>query len=336
MNSMSKILLSAVILMGGNVGYSRVIDSAYEVGTWPGFRQAAISYTFDDGCSNQFAIAIPMFNEFDFKLTLFIVTNWDPNWADLQKAASQGHEIASHTVTHPYLDKINIEQQETELKYSHDIINANIENSKCVTFAYPYCRAGDESLCKQYYIAARACQGFIEKSTPDDFLNISSIICGNLGAIKTTEDFSKKFEDTKESNGWSVLLFHGIDDDGGYSPIPSKTLRESLEYLDARKDTFWVATFVNAVRYIRERDDVSIREICNQQARITLQVKDTLDDSIYNYPLTIRRELPQGWESVDVSQNNQALKTSIVEVNSKKYIMFDVVPDSGDVIISKG
>ena len=336
MNSMFKNLLFAVILIGGNVGYSQVVDSPYEVGTWPGFRQAAISYTFDDGCSNQFAIAIPMFNEFDFKLTLFIVTDWDPNWADLQKAASQGHEVASHTITHPYLDQISIERQKIELESSKEIINSNIKGKQCLTLAYPYCRAGDESLCKQYYIAIRACQGFVEKSTPNDFLNISSIVCGNLGALKTTEDFSKKFEDTKESNGWCVLLFHGIDEDGGYSPIPSKTLRESLEYLDARKDTFWIATFVDAVRYIRERDDVSIREISNQQGRITLQVTDTLDDSIYNYPLTIRRKLPQGWESVNVSQNNQALKTSIVEVDSKKYIMFDVIPDSGDVVISKG
>lgn len=336
MNNMFKNVLFAVILIGGNVGYSQVIDSHYKVGTWPGFRQAAISYTFDDGCSNQFAIAIPMFNEFGFKLTLFTVTDWDPNWTELRKAASQGHEVASHTVTHPYLDQINIEQQKAELKNSQDKINENIKNSKCLTLAYPYCRAGDESLCKQYYIAVRACQGFVEKSTPRDFLNISSIICGSLGALKTTEDFSKKYEDTKKSNGWCVLLFHGIDDDGGYSPIPSKTLRESLEYLDTHRDTFWVATFVNAVRYIKERDDVSVREISSQQGRITLQVTDNLDDSIYNYPLTVRRELPEGWESAEVSQNNQALKEDIVELDSKKYVMFDVVPDSGDVVISKG
>ena len=336
MNNIFKILFFAVILVGGNVGYSQVIDSSYEVGTWPGFRHAAISYTFDDGCSNQFAIAIPMFNEFDFKLTLFIVTDWDPNWADLQKAASQGHEVASHTITHPYLNQIDIEQQKIELESSKEIINANIKNNQCLTLAYPYCRAGDESLCKKYYIAIRACQGFVEKSTPNDFLNISSIICGNLGALKTTEDFSKKFEDTKKSNGWCVLLFHGIDDDGGYSPIPSKTLRESLEYLDARRDTFWVATFVNAVRYIKERDNVSIREISNQEGRITLQVTDSLDDTIYNYPLTLRRELPDGWESADASQDNKAIKTSTVEVDSKKYVMFDVVPDSGDIVITKG
>jgi len=54
--------------------YSNTIDSPYEVGTWAGFKKAAISYTFDDGNSNQFAITMPMFDEFGFKMTLFTVT----------------------------------------------------------------------------------------------------------------------------------------------------------------------------------------------------------------------------------------------------------------------
>jgi oligosaccharide reducing-end xylanase len=76
MNKVNKILFCAAFLMVGHVGYSRTVDRRYELGTWPGFRQAAVSYTFDDGCSNQFAIALPMFNQFGFKLTLFTVTDW--------------------------------------------------------------------------------------------------------------------------------------------------------------------------------------------------------------------------------------------------------------------
>jgi oligosaccharide reducing-end xylanase len=336
MKRVNKILLFVAFLTVVNVGYSGTIDSPYEVGTWPGFRPAAISYTFDDGCSNQFAIAIPMFNEFGFKLTLFTVTGWSPNWTALQNAASVGHEVASHTVTHPHLNGMTIEQQTTELVNSQNVINTHVTSQNCITLAYPYCAPSNQTLTAQYYIAARHCQGYIEGSTPSNFYQISSLICGSSGAVKTTADFIAKFENTATSNGWCVFLIHGIDSDGGYSPLPSTTLRESLEYLDAHKNTFWVATFVNVVRYIRERNAVSVTESSNTGTSITLQVADTLDNAIYNYPVTIRRPLPAAWLCANVSQDGQAVDACIVEVDSIKYVMFDVVPDGGDVVLSKG
>ena len=314
-----------------------MIDSPYEVATWKGFRKAAICYTFDDGNSNQFAIALPMFDEFGFKMTLFTVSDWateHKNWDALKTAASEGHEVASHTVTHPSLDRLSKERQDIELKNSKEVIEANIPDQNCITIAYPNCRPGDLSICKKYYIAARHCQGRIEKNTPDDFMNISSIICGQLGKIRTQENFTKFFEDTASSEGWCVLLLHGIDNDGGYSPIPSTVLRSSLEYLAANKDTYWVDTFVNVVRYIRERDSVSVKEISNKDNSITLQVTDSLDKKIYNYPVTVRRPLPEGWQSAKVTQNGKKAISSIVETDSTKYIVFDVVPDAGDVVLS--
>lgn len=331
-----KIHLLIVIFMAGNMGHSKTIDSPYEVGTWPGFRKAAISYTFDDGCSNQFATALPMFEEFGFKMTLFTVSDWSAdNWKALKSASAAGHEIASHTVTHPRLNTMSKEQQEIELKNSQKAIDSNIPNSKCITIAYPYCNAGDIPLCEKYYIAARGCQGSIEKSTPGNFMNISSIVCGNLGSITTMENFSKRYEEAAASNGWCVLLLHGIDNDGGYSPLPSAVLRESLEYLKTHKDMFWVDTFVNVVRYIRERDAVSVKETSNQENSITIQVTDTLDNAIYNYPITIRRPLPENWQAVKILQNDKAVNANIIELNSKKYVMFDAFPDGGNIVLSK-
>jgi oligosaccharide reducing-end xylanase len=276
-----------------------------------------------------------MFNEFGYKLTLFTVTGWGPNWTNLRNAASAGHEVASHTVTHPHLSGMTIEQQTTELVNSQNSINTNVTSQKCITLAYPYCEPGNQALTAQHYIAARHCQGYIEGNTPGNFYQISSLICGNQGSVKTTADFNTRFESTATSKGWCVFLIHGIDNDGGYSPLPSTTLRASLEYLDARKSKFWVSTFGNIVRYVRERKAVSVQESSNRGTCITLQVTDTLDNAIYNYPITIRRPLPQSWSSANVSQNGQAVNACIVEVDSIKYVMFDVVPDGGDVVLSK-
>jgi oligosaccharide reducing-end xylanase len=218
---------------------------------------------------------------------------------------------------------------------SQSIINSYIPGQQCVTLAYPFCAPGNQALTATYYIAARHCQGAIEANTPSNFYTISSIICGSAGSVKTTADFITIFNSAASLKKWCVFLIHGIDSDGGYSPLSSTVLRESVVYLDSHRSTFWVSTFSNVVRYIRERNDISVTETSNEPNSITLQITDTLDNAIYNYPVTIRRPLPADWPSATVSQNGQAVNASVVVANSTLYVMFDVVPDGGDVVLSK-
>ncbi len=343
MKTACRVLFCAALLAVSSAGLPRTLDAPYEVGTWPGFRPAAVSYTCDDNCSNQLRIAVPMFNEFGFKLTLFTVTDptglTEPNWPALRIAAAQGHEIAGHTVTHPRLNELSRAEQELELQSSQDAIDANIPSAKCLTLAYPYGALNYQTLtlARQHYIAARAYQfptNQIESATPADFWQIKVTNCGSTGVLQTPDNFSTKFAATVASGGWCVLVLHGLDGDGPL-PLPSPVLRTSLEYLAARPDTFWVATFLDAVRYIRERNTVSVKETARQGAAITLQVTDILDDTIYNLPLTLRRPLPEGWPAANVSQNGRTTAAVIVTIDSAKYVMFDVIPDAGDVILSR-
>ena len=301
-----------------------------------GFGTAAVSYTFDDNCVNQLALAVPMFNTYGFQLTLFTVINWGPNWTGLKTAAAKGHEIASHTMSHTSLNTLSDSLQTIELKNSQAAINAQITGQQCLTIAYPNCVVGNTAIISQYYFAARICSGVIERSTPTDFMNISSIICGTQGTVKTSVDFKAKADAAVTAKGWCVYLIHGIDNDGGYSPLPSDTLRASLVYLSANPDKFWVSSFGNVAKYIKERNSASVTESSNQGGILTVQVHNTLDNSIYNVPLTVRRPLPDGWTSADVMQNGAKVTSQIVDLNSIKYVMFDVIPDNGDITILKG
>jgi peptidoglycan/xylan/chitin deacetylase (PgdA/CDA1 family) len=328
------VVLAAAVWGGGELGYSRTVDYPYEIGVWPGFRAAAISYTCDDDCANQLRVAVPMFNEFGFKLTLFTITGESPDWAGLQQAAARGHEIASHSVTHPRLSDISLDQQRTELKNSQEVIDAHIPGQKCLTIAYPYCATANEGLCAQYYIAARGCQGFIENSTPADFMNVSALLCGAEGSVQSAADFNARCDAAVNAEGWGLFLLHGIDNDGGYSPLSSGALRGSLQYLDAHRDTFWVETFGNVARYIRERNTATITSLAEDSAGLALLVTDTLDDAIYNVPVSLRRPLPAGWTAAVVTQKGRGVASAIVTVDSGRYVQFDVVPDGGEVILS--
>jgi O-glycosyl hydrolase len=333
MKRISVILLCGILFAGLTVSYAGTIASGYEVGTWRGFKSAAITFSLDDGCAKQLPVALPLFNQYNFNVTLFTVTNWVSSWSALQSAANQGHEIGSHTVTHLTLSTASTADQTAELTNSQNIINTNITTQKCRTIAYPNCTGGTESLCSQYYIAGRTCSGSINSNTPSNFYALSSFICGSEGTVATLSDFTAKASAAASSNGWCVYLIHGIDDDGGYSPLSSTILSQSLAYFNTNSSTYWVSTFYNVARYIKERNDVSVTVTSSTTNSISLTMTDNLDNTIYNYPLTLRRALPTGWTSAIVTQNGSAVSSSIVTNGSTSSIMFDVVPDAGAIVL---
>jgi hypothetical protein len=312
------------------------VSPPYEIGTWPAFRSAALSFTFDDSCSNQFALAIPMFDRAGFKLTLFSCTGTlFAGWPRLQDAAARGHEVASHTVTHASLGGLTDAQQVAELKNSQDAINANVTMQRCVTLAYPYCAQGKDALAAQYYIAARTCSGQIVPGTPANFMSISSYICGSAGSVQSLQNFASLANSAANAKGWCVFLIHGIDSDGGYSPLPSATLQQTVNYFSTNQNKFWVQTFGNVARYIQERNAVSVWETGNDGDRIRLQATNTLDSAGFNYPITLRRPLPAGWPGAAVSQNNQRVPAQMLYVGSTNCVMFDVVPNGGEVVLAR-
>lgn len=323
--------------MNSAPGICRVVG-LYEIATWKGFTEAAVNYTFDDGCPNQFDVAIPMFDQYGFQLTIYPIPDWvsGDKWEIMKQAILNGHEMGSHTVTHPSLAELSHEDLRKELLNSRKTIEENTGTKKCYTIAYPFCVLPDLELCSEYYIAGRDCRGEIEKATPDSYYRISSIGCGDLSSFNTTEAITEKMLEAASQNGWCVFLLHGIDNDGGYSPVTSQVLKECLEYSDKNRDKYWVTSLLNTVLYAKERDAAVIEEKEKTEDHIIMQITDNLDDSIYNLPLTIRRQLPDTWENISVRQGGILLESKVNTENNKRYIVFEAIPDKGEVILSKG
>jgi peptidoglycan/xylan/chitin deacetylase (PgdA/CDA1 family) len=328
-----------LILFVSQAGISQTIDSLYEIGAWQGFRTAAVSFTFDDGTPNQFTQAVPIFNEFGYHLTLFTITRSAalglPNWSVLQDAANHGHEIAAHTLTHTSFADLSDSLELAELRDCQGDIDSHIVGQKCVTMAYPFCVTGNKALCASYYIGARICSGNIETRTPRDFMAISSIVCGTEGSIKTADNFINRTAAAVKSKGWCVFLLHGVDNDGGWSPVTSDVLRSTLQQLSENPNDYWVDSFGNVVKYIKERNAASVKELSLQDSTLTVQVTDTLDNEIFNQQISIRRALPQNWPAATAAQNDQPVNSAIIETDGVRYVQFDAIPDNGDVILSK-
>jgi oligosaccharide reducing-end xylanase len=326
-------LACIILVLTAPLGHAGSVAAPYQIATWAGFRSGAVTYTFDDDCPNQYAVAVPMFHAAGLKMTLFTVTSWMGNWPAAQNAAAWGDEIASHTVTHPDLATVNHSKLANELGAAQSVINSHITNESCVTLAYPYCTVPDESVTAQYYIAARSCSGRVEHATPSDFFDITSFVVGKTGRYTTGDSLNQLADIAADTGGWCVYLIHAIDGDNGYSPLSSAALQASVNYTSANSDKFWVETFGNVVRYIKERDASSIIEISHTGASITLQVTNDLPSAIYNYPITIRRLHPPNWTGISVSQNNQPIPAKVTVIGTGYYATFDIVPNAGNVIL---
>ena len=335
-------LASSIVLLvsafTGPVSHAGLVAAPYQIGTWEGFRPAAFSYTFDDDCPNQYAEAVPMFHAAGLKMTLFTVTSWETAWTSLQNAATWVDEIASHTVTHVDLTTVSSSQLTNELGTSQSTINSyvtRVTNESCLTLAYPYCTVPNENTTKQYYIAARGCSGQLVPSTPSDYMNISSFILGNTGPYTTGASIIALANSAVTPGAWCVYLTHAIDGDAGYSPLSSAALQASVNYSSTNQSKFWVESFGNVVRYIKERNASSVAEAANTGGSITVPVTNNLASTVYNFPITIRRPLPANWPAIAISQNGQPITPQLVTVHSTNYVMFDVVPNGGDVVLTE-
>jgi hypothetical protein len=167
-------------------------------------------------------------------------------------------------------------------------------------------------------------------------MNVSSMVCGSEGTQKTFPNFKKTIDNTVTARGWSVFLIHGIDNDGGYSPLPFPVLDSALNYCKIRNYKCWVNTFGNISRYIKERNTASVTEIAASETAITLKVTDTLNDSLYNYPISIRRLLPEKWSNLTVTQNGKDVRILFVRPDSVIFVIFNVVPDGGEIKLLRG
>ncbi len=114
--------------------------------------------TFDDGFRNFYTEAFPVLSEFNFKVTVFLVTDfcgkyndWPGNpsqlprsellsWQEDRELNEYGIEFGSHTRTHQDLTKLTPEKVKAEIIESKTAI-ANALGREAVTFAYPFGRS---------------------------------------------------------------------------------------------------------------------------------------------------------------------------------------------------
>jgi peptidoglycan/xylan/chitin deacetylase (PgdA/CDA1 family) len=132
--------------------------------------------TFDDGMEDNHAVVLPMLVEWGIPASVYVRTDviGKPNPAlapesgarmltesQISDLASAGVEIGAHTVHHPDLSQLNLDDCLREMSESKQTLE-RITGSPVQTLAYPYCRYGRAALAAAPlagFKAAVTCQG---------------------------------------------------------------------------------------------------------------------------------------------------------------------------------
>ena len=81
---------------------------------------------------------LEVLDEFDVKATFFLVGMWVEKYEDqTKKIFDAGHEIGSHSNTHPDMTKLSASQMDQELKYTNEIIQ-KVTGTTPALFRPPY------------------------------------------------------------------------------------------------------------------------------------------------------------------------------------------------------
>lgn len=285
------------------------------VARYYGDRQAAISYTFDDGLQEHYTMVFPKLRELGLQGTFCIIGNkvgrdqkGTPcmTWAQIKEMSEAGQEITNHGYKHLSVEKLtDPEALRYEVQHNDTLI---YENTGVFprTFFYPGNRKTPEALAftKKDRVGTRTFQ--VSFGSKRDSLWMANWLSQLL----------KKGE-------WGVAMTHGITIGYDHFTDPH-ILWNHLEQISQMQDCIWVATFHDVSAYITERDSISF-DISRSKNKITISPKISLDTTLFCHPLTLVLE----GNAIEATQGKKRL--SLTKKEGKT--LFDILPNGGKIAI---
>ncbi|HEV2832184.1 MAG TPA: polysaccharide deacetylase family protein [Hanamia sp.] len=268
------------------------------------------------------------------------------SWAAFKEYASHGHELACHSISHPFfaiLDEANM-QYELE-KSKEDILNhLGIEHAFSAEIPF----GTEDSRAMKYALQTNLFEA-LRNIMPDNFLHeinrgykeapgISKkeYVQWQRGPLsKTPMSLMKSWVDTllEHDNIWLVLVFHGVDN-VGWEPLKHEDLATYFQYIKDKEDKLWVATFKDVTKYMRERMHVKVNSVKGDN-KITVSLNHSLDQAVYNLPLTLKTYVLPGWNNeVTIKQGDQTKQVQILKDNKGSYVLFQAIPNTSAVELS--
>ena len=201
------------------VGELTIDDHQLYLGNAYTFDRGKVTFSFDDGWLEHYEIAAPILSEAGVKGTFYIISDESADYTERSSYVSHeqvramyesGHEIGSHTKTHPHLTKIATFRQINQIKGS--LSDLESEGFSVSTIAYPF---GDHNAEVKkitadagYTFGRTVLRGFNDKSTDPYALKVQQV-----DRNTSMDEMQSWIDEAEKNNVWLILMFHQISDD---------------------------------------------------------------------------------------------------------------------------
>jgi hypothetical protein len=267
-------------------------------------------------------------------------------WDELRAAAAQGHELANHLVSHARLTSLDEANLYYEVDKAQEDLRAQVGERHTFSIEAPYGIRDErvrQILTRHYPLTrnwvsdldAEFMEGIMRGNRKDPGTVTRPYTLWERGPVSATtmEEMTGWIDTSLKHGTWLVLVIHGVEGIG-YEPIPKDRLAAYFDYVRARTDRLWVATFQDGSRYMRERMKASVvtREA---GSAIEVTVAHPLDPEVYDLPLTARTTVPSSWTSADVRQGNARTVVPVRREADRAFVQYRVVPNASVVRIEE-
>lgn len=236
---------------------------------WPKGKKAAVNLAYDDALNSQLDNAIPALNKYKFHGTFYLQMNSDtiakrlPEW---RAAAKKGHELANHSLFHQCsktgpgrdwvlddhnLDTMTVGQMKEQVVLTNVMLHA-IDGKTERTYTAPCIdsKAGGQNYIdavKSEFVAIKLSGGGVTADMHAvDPYNVSV----DFPAGITGEQLIARVKEAAEKGTMVNFTFHGVG--GDHLSVTKEAHEELLKYLADNRDIYWVDTFVNIMKYVKE------------------------------------------------------------------------------------
>ncbi len=234
---------------------------------WPEGKRVAVSLSFDDARTSQIDVGMPLLDRYRVKATFYVnpprMRSRLDGW---KKAAASGHEIGSHSNSHPCtvnypFSANNALENYTLATMAEELDSATAElkrllGVKPVTFAYPCGQKfiGRGAGVKSYVplVAARflAGRGFRDEGPNDPVHCDLAQILGVESDGLTFDQMKSMVSAAAEHGEWLVFAGHEIGDTG-HQTTEASALEEFLRYARDPANGVWIDTVRTVGKYVR-------------------------------------------------------------------------------------
>lgn len=238
---------------------------------WPDGRKAAVSLSYDDALDSQLDNAIPALDRHGLKGTFYLVPANDPvrlRMDDWRAAARNGHELGNHSLFHPCsakgpgrewvepqrdLDAMSVAQVREQVLLANTFLQALDGRTDGRTFTAP---CGDQQAKDGNYIDAirdafvgiKLVGGTV---VPDMATLDTQAVPVHVPVSATGAQLIALVEQAGRQGTMVNFTFHGIG--GDHLSVSSEAHEQLLAFLDTHRATYWTATFLEQMRWVRQQ-----------------------------------------------------------------------------------